>query len=168
MPDLEIKSIAKDKIKVSLYHDSGIAFDRYQNDEAESMMYDTTMKKDRIHFFFGIENKIKLHFGPYVRTVDEQAVTFLYNPLQEHSFQLEVLPKSRSVVLYITLEKFHSLFVEKDLPIFQNENFQQKIYQDRPMNQATLFTLIMTSFAVVRAECHQLRDLSTFSTWQRN
>ena len=91
MPDLEIKSIAKDKIKVSLYHDSGIAFDRYQNDEAESMMYDTTMKKDRIHFFFGIENKIKLHFGPYVRTVDEQAVTFLYNPLQEHSFQFSPL-----------------------------------------------------------------------------
>ncbi len=136
------KNIPKDKFKSCLFFDSDISFDRYENNDKESGGYDLTMRKDRIHFFFGIEGKIKLHFGPYIRNVEDQTVTFLYNPLSEHAFRLEILPGSKSVMLFITLEKFHSLFVDKNLPIFQSENFQQKIYQDHPMNQATYLSLL--------------------------
>lgn len=127
---------------VTLFQDSGTNFDRYENPNQESVFLDSTLKKDRIQFFFNLEGKTRLHFGPYVRNIDAQNITFLFNPLQEHTFQIEILPSTKVITLFIPLEKLHKLFTPEDLPILHNEAIQQKIYQDKPMHQSILLTLL--------------------------
>ncbi|MEP7321898.1 MAG: AraC family transcriptional regulator [Saprospiraceae bacterium] len=126
----------------SLFHDQGISFDRYENIGEKSIFLESLLKKDRIQFFFGLEGKTNLHFGPYIRNIDEQNITFLFNPLQEHIFKIEIQPQTKLITLFIPLEKLHKLFTPEDLPILHNEAIQQKIYQDKLMSQSVLLTLL--------------------------
>ena len=125
-----------------LFHDSNTFFDRYENTSIDSLFLESLLKKDRVQFFFGLEGKTKLHFGPYIRNVDEQNVTFLFNPLQEHNFKIEIAPHTKLITLFIPLEKLHKLFTAEHLPILNNEAVQQKIYQDKPMSQSLHLTLL--------------------------
>jgi AraC-like DNA-binding protein len=124
-----------------LYNESNTVFDRYENHQESPSFLDSNLKKDRIQFFFGLEGKTKLHFGPYVRNLEEHTVTFLFNPLQEHTFRIELGPNTKLITIFIPLEKLHKLFSPEDLPILHNEAIQQKIYQDKPMSQSILLTL---------------------------
>lgn len=124
-----------------LYNESNTVFDRYENRQESPTFLDSNLKKDRIQFFFGLEGKTKLHFGPYVRNLEEHTVTFLFNPLQEHAFRIELAPNTKLITIFIPLEKLHKLFSPEDLPILHNEAIQQKIYQDKPMSQSILLTL---------------------------
>ncbi len=125
-----------------LYNEANTVFDRYENNDSEAGHLDAQLKKDRIQFFFGLEGRTKLHFGPYIRNIDEHTVTFLFNPLQEHSFQIELGTQTKLITIFIPLEKLHKLFTSEDLPILHNEMIQQKIYQDKPMSQSILLTLL--------------------------
>ncbi len=127
---------------ITLFHDQTTSFDRYENTDDVSYFVEANLRKDRIQFFFGLDGKSRLHFGPYIRNIDDQNITFLFNPLQEHDFKLEILPNTRLITLFIPLEKLHKLFTPEDLPILHNEAIQQKIYQDKPMSQSLLLTLL--------------------------
>ncbi|MEP7267626.1 MAG: AraC family transcriptional regulator [Saprospiraceae bacterium] len=136
-----IKNAHSNQIQTSLYKADGIDFESWENNETESKFVGQSLLKDRVQFFFGIDGLSKLHFGPYIRNVDHETATFLYNPLQEHAFQLEIFPASKLVTLFIPLERLHKLFSAEDLPILRNELIQQKFYQDKPITQSLLFTL---------------------------
>ena len=68
---------------VNLFQDQGISFDRYENQGDQPILLDAQLRKDRIQFFFGLEGTTRLHFGPYIRSIDSENITFLFNPLQE-------------------------------------------------------------------------------------
>jgi AraC-like DNA-binding protein len=126
----------------SLYQEEGIRFETWENISEASTFLDEALIKDRVQFFFGLEGISKLHFGPYIRQVESETATFLYNPLQEHSFKLEILPSGKLITLFIPIERLHKLFTAEDLPILRSESIQQKFYQDRPLSQSILFTLL--------------------------
>lgn len=127
---------------VNLFQDQGISFDRYENQGDQPILLDAQLRKDRIQFFFGLEGTTRLHFGPYIRSIDSENITFLFNPLQEHNFQIEITPNTKLITLFIPLEKLHKLFTTEDLPILSSDHIQQKIYQDKPMHQSILLTLL--------------------------
>ena len=62
--------------------------------------------------------------------------------MQEHNFQIEITPNTKLITLFIPLEKLHKLFTTEDLPILSSDHIQQKIYQDKPMHQSILLTLL--------------------------
>lgn len=126
----------------TLYQEDGIRFEIWENTSASSTILDAALIKDRIQFFFGLEGVSKLHFGPYIRQVEAETATFLYNPLQEHSFKLEIVPSAKLVTLFIPIERLHKLFTPEDLPVLRSESIQQKFYQDKPLSQSILFTLL--------------------------
>ena len=137
-----LKNSHKDQKCHVLFNAEGIAFETVENDGLEPIYFENSLLKDRVQFFFGVEGKTQLHFGPYIRSVDAETTTFLYNPVQEHAFKLEIYPASKLVTLYIPIEKLHKLFSAEDLPILRNEMIQQKIYQDKQLSQSLLFTLM--------------------------
>jgi AraC-like DNA-binding protein len=137
-----LKNSPKDQKSHVLYNAEGIAFETIENNGPESIFYEHSLFKDRVQFFFSVEGKTRLHFGPYIRNVDAETTTFLFNPMQEHIFKLEIAPSSKLFFLFIPIEKLHKLFSAEDLPILRNEMIQQKIYQDKPLSQSLLFTLM--------------------------
>lgn len=136
------KNSHKDQKSHVLFASEGIVFETIENNGDESIYYEHSLFRDRVQFFFGVEGKTLLHFGPYIRYVDAETTTFLFNPIQEHVFKLEITPSSKLVTLFIPIEKLHKLFSAEDLPILRNEMIQQKIYQDKPLSQSLLFTLM--------------------------
>lgn len=126
---------------ITLYQSEGILFERWENTTDQSETVASSLRKERVQFFFNLEGLSRLHFGPYIRAVEEQTATFLYNPLQDHSFNLELTAGTRLFTLYIPLDKLHRLFSQDELPILHNENIQQKFYQDKAMNQSLILTL---------------------------
>lgn len=155
MPDQLEKNVLKSEFSTALYQAEGILFDRWENNQQESIQSASALRKDRVQFFFCLEGLTKLHFGPYIRQIDEHTVTFLYNPLQDHVFNLELTPATRLFTLYIPLDKLHRLFSQDELPILHNENIQQKFYQDKAMNQALILTLSPLSKSQVNKSLEQ-------------
>ncbi len=140
---------------ISLYQSEGILFERWENSTDQSEIVASSLRKDRVQFFFNLEGLSRLHFGPYIRGVEEQSATFLYNPLQDHSFNLELTAGTRLFTLYIPLDKLHRLFSQDELPILHNENIQQKFYQDKAMNQSLILTLSPLSKSQVNKSLEQ-------------
>jgi len=136
------KNSLKDQKCHVLFNAEGIVFETIENEGLESVFYEYSLFKDRVQFFFGVEGMTRLHFGPYIRNVDAETTTFLFNPIQEHVFKLEIASSSKLVTLFIPIEKLHKLFSAENLPILRNEMIQQKIYQDKPLSQTLLFTLM--------------------------
>ncbi|HNR06292.1 MAG TPA: AraC family transcriptional regulator [Saprospiraceae bacterium] len=141
MPDLTEKNTVKSENQTSLFQDEGVFFDRWENHSDQAVSVPSFLRKDRVHFYFGLEGHPRLHFGPYIRQIDEHSVTFLYNPLQDHAYVLELKPGVQLYTLFISLDKLHRLFSQDELPILHSEQIQQKFYQDKPMSQAILLTL---------------------------
>ncbi|MBK6817586.1 MAG: hypothetical protein IPG82_19550 [Saprospiraceae bacterium] len=115
-----------------MFQDQGISFDRYENQGDQPILLDAQLRKDRIQFFFGLEGTTRLHFGPYIRSIDSENITFLFNPLQEHNFQIEITPNTKLITLFIPLEKLHKLFTTEDLPILSSDHIQQRSIRTSP------------------------------------
>lgn len=155
MPDQLEKYIHKGEKVTTLYQEEGILFDRWENFSIDPSLSPSALRKDRVQFFFCLEGLTRLHFGPYIRQIEEHTVTFLYNPLQDHAFNIELTTGTRLFTLYIPLDKLHRLFSQDELPILHNENIQQKFYQDKAMNQSLILTLSPLSKSQVNKSLEQ-------------
>jgi AraC-like DNA-binding protein len=138
---MEIKNTPSGQNHQVLYQADNILFESWDHSGDQTWTIPQLLLKDRVQFFLGVEGKSNLHFGPYIRPVEAESATFLYNPLQEHSFLLEIKPGAKLVTLFIPLQKLHKLFSAEDLPILHHEMAQQKFYQERPLPQSLLITV---------------------------
>ena len=108
--------------------------------------------KSIIHFFFCLEGSAVFEFGPhYSREIQRQRNYFFYNPDKELPFVLKLAPNTRMILLTISLERLHQLFVHEPLPFLKPENVNQKFYDEREI-PSFLMVELMQLFNVQLSE----------------
>lgn len=103
-----------------------------------------TLKQSVIYFYFLLEGKAGFAFGPhYSREITEGKTYFFYNPERELPFQLTLSPNARMVILSMSLEGIHKLFVEGDdnIHFLKPENVNRKFYDEREISSALKLAL---------------------------
>lgn len=108
----------------------------------------TEVRKSRIHFYFCVEGTAAFEFGPhYRREIEQQKNYFFYNPEKDLPFILKIAPKSRLIILSISLEGLHSLFVHETLPFLKPENVNRTFYDERDI-PAHLYVVLNQLFTI--------------------
>jgi AraC-like DNA-binding protein len=103
-----------------------------ENEGDESLSQPSVIRKSIIHFYFCMEGTATFEFGPhYVREIQRQHNYFFFDPGRELPFTLRMSSHSRLVVMTISLESLHQLFVHEPLPFLKPENINQKFYDER-------------------------------------
>ncbi len=101
-----------------------------------------TLKKSIIHFYFCVEGEIQFQFGPhYSRTLGKQRAFLFFNPEGDLHCQLLPAPASKMVMLEISLEHLHQLFMHEPLPFLKPENINRKFYDEKEISSALQVTL---------------------------
>jgi AraC-like DNA-binding protein len=96
-----------------------------------------TLKQSVIYFYFCLQGKAGFGFGPhYSREITEGKTYFFYNPERELPFQLSLSPGTRMVILSISLEGIHKLFMEggEEIHFLKPENVNRKFYDERDIS----------------------------------
>lgn len=103
-----------------------------ENDGPEPFSQPSVIRKSIIHFYFCMEGTATFEFGPhYVREIQRQHNYFFFDPGRELPFTLRMSGHSRLVIMTISLESLHQLFVHEPLPFLKPENINQKFYDER-------------------------------------
>jgi AraC-like DNA-binding protein len=100
------------------------------NDTGDS--WPTEVRRSKIYFYFCVEGSASFEFGPhYTREIQQQKNYFFYNPEKDLPFVLKMAPKTRMIILSISLEGLHQLFVHDALPFLKPENVNRTFYDER-------------------------------------
>lgn len=101
-----------------------------------------------INFYFCIDGSAEFVFGPaYSRAIGKQKNFLVYNPERGLPFVVNLEPHTRMVILAISLEGLHKLFVHDSLPFLKQENVNRKFYDERDI-PAHLFVVLNQLFSV--------------------
>ena len=104
------------------------------NSIKEQIEIPDTLLKSVIYFYFCLTGKAGFSFGPhYAREIVDGKNYFFYNPEKELPFNLILDPGTRMVILSISLEGIHELFVEdkEEIHFLKEENVSRKFYDER-------------------------------------
>jgi AraC-like DNA-binding protein len=113
-----------------------------ENAGEEAMATSSVIRKSIIHFYFCLDGQAFFEFGPhYQREIQGRRNYFFFNPDQDLPFRLRLAPHSRMVLMSITLEKLHELFIHEPLPFLKPENIKQKYYDERDIPSNLLVEL---------------------------
>ncbi|HBK89596.1 MAG: AraC family transcriptional regulator [Cyclobacteriaceae bacterium] len=116
----------------TLFQQEDKSLEIVENDAPEPLSQPSVIRKSIIHFYFCMEGTATFEFGPhYVREIQRQHNYFFFDPGRELPFTLRMSPHSRMVVMTISLESLHQLFVHEPLPFLKPENINQKFYDER-------------------------------------
>ncbi|CAN5601454.1 helix-turn-helix transcriptional regulator [soil metagenome] len=141
----------KDKIRV-IYEREDISLGIIQNSTDSMVDMSTQVKKSIIHFYFCMDGHAVFAFGPhYSREIQRQWNYFFYNPEKDLPFNLKLSPFSKIVVLTISLESLHKLFVQDALPFLKPENINRKFYDEREI-PAHLYVVLNQLFSTQVSE----------------
>jgi AraC-like DNA-binding protein len=141
----------KDKIRV-IYEREDISLGIIQNSTDSMIDLSTQVKKSIIHFYFCMDGHAVFGFGPsYSREIQKQWNYFFYNPEKDLPFTLKLSPFSKIVVLTISLESLHKLFVHDALPFLKPENINRKFYDEREI-PAHLYVVLNQLFSTQVSE----------------
>ncbi len=103
-----------------------------ENEEQEMLSVPTLVRQHIIHFYFCLDGKAVFAFGPhYSREIEKSKNYFFYNPEKDTPFQLNLQPGAKMVILTISLENLHHLFVHESIPFLKPENVGRKFYDER-------------------------------------
>jgi len=123
-----------------------------ENNELESVLFDSLINRNIIHFYFCLQGSASFGFGPhYSRQIEKQRNYFFYNPENDLPFQLRLAPETKIVALTITLESLHKLFTHDALPFLKPENVKTKFYDEREI-PSHLYVLLNQIFTVNLSE----------------
>jgi AraC-like DNA-binding protein len=123
-----------------------------ENNEVESVLFESLINRNIIHFYFCLQGSASFGFGPhYSRQIEKQRNYFFYNPENDLPFQLRLAPEAKIVALTITLESLHKLFTHDALPFLKPENVKTKFYDEREI-PAHLYVLLNQIFTVNLSE----------------
>ena len=115
-----------------------------ENKSPESATGPDTLKQSIVYFYFCLEGKAGFGFGPhYSREISEGKTYFFYNPERELPFQLTLAPSTRMVILSITLEGIHKIFMEggDEIHFLKGENVNRKFYDERDISSVLKLAL---------------------------
>ena len=115
-----------------------------ENKSAEELSGPDLLHQSVIYFYFCLEGKAGFGFGPhYSREITEGKTYFFYNPERELPFQLSLSPGTRMVILSISLEGIHKLFMEggDEIHFLKPENVNRKFYDEREISSSLKLVL---------------------------
>jgi AraC-like DNA-binding protein len=117
---------------ITLFEREDLKLVTMENQLAVTTTKRAVLLKNIIHFYFCLDGKATFGFGPhYSREIEKQKNYFFYNPDQETPFSLNLLPGAKMVILTISLENLHGLFVHEAIPFLRPENVSRKFYDER-------------------------------------
>ncbi|MFA7445738.1 MAG: AraC family transcriptional regulator [Flavobacteriaceae bacterium] len=118
---------------------------RLENNLSETAHFQKVVSADLIQFHFGVKGGANFIFnqGNYVLPLRENLFLFLYNPQKELPVQLNLLPESGVISVFISIKKFHSLFSEQagSIPFLSPENEQKKYYKEEKITSQMMVIL---------------------------
>lgn len=97
-----------------------------------------------VYFYFCLNGTANFGFGPhYSREITEGRNYFFYNPERDLPFLLTLSPQSKMVVLSISLEGLHKLFMEghDEIHFLKQEGANRKFYDEREISSALKMVL---------------------------
>jgi len=95
-----------------------------------------------VHFYFCLEGKAVLEFGPqYSRELAARKNFLFYNPDTDLPHRLNISGKTSLVWFSIKLEHLHELFIHEPLPFLTPENISRKFYDERDIAPGLLVAL---------------------------
>ncbi len=107
---------------------------RFQNHSNEVKKFEKHIAQGLIQFHFGIKGKGKFIFnqGNYSIDLNEEKSLLMYNPQKELPLNLEVAPNTWIISVFVSIQKFHSLFSSdtQHIPFLSTENKDKKYYKD--------------------------------------
>jgi AraC-like DNA-binding protein len=122
------------------------------NDSEKETSMPEKVTQSIIHFYFCTEGNATFEFGPqYSREIKRQWNYFFYNPEKDLPFTLKLAPNTRMVLLTISLETLHNLFVHESLPLLRPENVNRKFYDEREI-PAHLYVVLNQLFTIQLSE----------------
>jgi len=138
---MEIENALK-SLETILFDQDEIHLVTVENNEPESAILQSALNKKNVHFYFCLEGSARFEFGPhYSREIQKKRNYFMYNPESDLPFSITLSPKSRMVLLFISLENLHNLFTHEPLPFLKAENINYKFYDEREIPSMLLVTL---------------------------
>ena len=116
----------------ALFEQEDLSLSRAENQGSEPAVFESRLSKSIIYFYFCLEGSALFEFGPhYSREIQKQRNYFFYNPEKDLPFHLKLAPQTRMVLLTISLDHLHKLFVNEGLPFLTPENVNRKFYDER-------------------------------------
>jgi AraC-like DNA-binding protein len=125
-----------------LFEKDDLSLTSAENETTETISFESTLHQSIIHFYFCLEGSATFAFGPhYSREIFKQKNYFFYNPEKDLPFQLQLAPGSRMVLMTISLQSLHKLFVNDALPLLKPENVNRKFYDEREIPYSLVLVL---------------------------
>lgn len=113
-----------------------------ENRSSEMTSLDSVIRKSIIHFYFCMDGTATFAFGPhYSREIVKGKNYFFYNPDKDLPFELKLATDTKMVMMTISLESLHKLFVHDALPLLSPENSNRKFYDERDIPPSLLLVL---------------------------
>jgi AraC-like DNA-binding protein len=135
-----------------LFEQADIRLTTIANDLEVEVSMPEKVSQSIIHFYFCIDGNAIFEFGPhYSREIKRQWNYFFYNPEKDLPFTLKLAPATRMVLLTISLETLHKLFVHESLPLLRPENVNRKFYDEREI-PAHLYVVLNQLFTIQISE----------------
>jgi AraC-like DNA-binding protein len=118
---------------------------KVENNDGEPIVLQRKIDQSLIQFYFGIEGGATFLFnqGNYRLALKTAHSLLFYNPVVALPLEIQVLPKSKLMFLYTTVEELHQqLVAESDEIAFLNkDNIDNKYYTDANLSPAIMVAL---------------------------
>ncbi len=125
--------------------EDGFEIIKLHNDSAKPMSFSKEVNTTYIQLFFSLKNTGKLNYnnGAYSINVEENKSLVMFNPQKSLAIDIDVLPKSKVVILLIKISKFHSFFSEftKHISFLKIENENRKFYSAKDLSPKEIVVL---------------------------
>ena len=128
-----------------------------ENSGEHPITFDSLIQKSIIHFYFCLEGSAVFEFSPhYQREIQGRRNYFFFNPEQDLPFLLKLAPHTKMVLMNISLESLHQLFIHEPLPFLKPENIRQKYYDERDIPSNLLVELNQLLTTQLSTNAHRL------------
>ncbi len=138
------KNTSKGKIENTCVGE-GFYMVKVENREDVPLRIKRDIDQSLIQFYFAVQGGAQFLFnqGNYKLKLEQEKSLLFYNPIVALPLDIEVLPGSKLVFLYITVENLHRLFVagSEEIEFINKENVNKKFYGDRPLNPLLVVTV---------------------------
>lgn len=138
------KNTSKGKIENTCIGD-GFYMVKVVNQDEVPLRIRRDIDQSLIQFYFAVQGGARFLFnqGNYKLNLEQEKSLLFYNPIMALPLDIEVLPGSKLVFLYITVENLHRLFVagSEEIEFINKENVNKKFYGDRPLNPLLVLTI---------------------------
>lgn len=118
---------------------------KVSNEGDETLRLKRDIDQSLIQFYFAVEGGAEFFFnrGNYKLQLETEKCLLFYNPLMALPLNIEVMPKSKLVFLYITVENLHRLFVAEsdEIEFLNKENIDKKFYTNRNLSPMQMLTV---------------------------